>query len=234
MSVSFAGDVPECICFPSDCCIDDEASCSDIDQLYTLNLKSIDDSNTVATIDNNSIKKLVYDDDSFVFTDITATTVAATFSDEDSAGNASLDSFECFQGEDETPQFNYRGPKVLPTRHETPVSICTANTIGTLRSRRIFRVLFDSGSNVSLIKRSCLPRNCKTKSLTSRRQVATLAGKLLSKEVVIVTLRDIRLPEFDKNRQIDEHKCLVFDNDNCNYDIILGTQFLSKTGIKLC
>ena len=77
-----------------------------------------------------------------------------------------------------------------------------------------------------------MPRNCKTKSLTSRQQVATLAGKLLSKEVV--TLRDIlRLPEFDKNRRIDEHKCLVFDNDNCNYDIILGTQFLSKTGIKL-
>ena len=46
-------------------------------------------------------------------------------------------------------------------------------------------------------------------------------------------MRDIRLPEFDKNRRIDSHKCLVHDNDACNYDIILGTQFLSKTGIKL-
>ena len=227
--------MPECICFSSDCSIDDEVSCSDSEQQYTFKLESIDDTKDDIVnndiINDDDIKKIVYDDDSFCFTDNTATTAAATFSDEDSAGNASFISFECFQGEDETPQFNYRGPKVLPTRHETPVSICTANTIGTLRSRRIFRVLFDSGSNVSLIKRSCLPKNCKTKSLTSRRQVATLAGKLLSKEVV--TLRDMRLPEFDKNRRIDEHKCLVFDNDNCNYDIILGTQFLSKTGIKL-
>jgi hypothetical protein len=46
-------------------------------------------------------------------------------------------------------------------------------------------------------------------------------------------MRDIRLPEFDKNRRIDQQKCLVFDNDNCNYDIILGTNFLSKAGIKL-
>jgi hypothetical protein len=67
--------------------------------------------------------------------------------------------------------------------------------------------------------------------LESSRKVSRLAGKLQAKEVV--TMRDIRLPEFDKNRRIDSHKCLAHDNDACNYDIILGTQFLSKTGIKL-
>ncbi len=49
----------------------------------------------------------------------------------------------------------------------------------------------------------------------------------------IVTMQDIRLPEFDKNRCINQQKVLVFDNDNVKYDIILGTNFLSKTGIKL-
>ncbi len=49
----------------------------------------------------------------------------------------------------------------------------------------------------------------------------------------VITLGDIRLPEFDKNRQIAQQKALVFDNDNCRYDMILGTNFLSKTGIKL-
>ena len=49
----------------------------------------------------------------------------------------------------------------------------------------------------------------------------------------MVTLRDIRLPEFDKNRRIDEQRALVLDNTNCKYDIILGTNFLSKTGLKL-
>jgi hypothetical protein len=46
-------------------------------------------------------------------------------------------------------------------------------------------------------------------------------------------MQDIRLPEFDKNRRINQQKVLVFDNDNVKYDIILGTNFLSKTGIKL-
>jgi hypothetical protein len=41
------------------------------------------------------------------------------------------------------------------------------------------------------------------------------------------------LPEFDKNRRINQQKVLVFDNNNVKHDIILGTNFLSKTGIKL-
>ena len=63
------------------------------------------------------------------------------------------------------------------------------------------------------------------------RNVTTLSGKIQTQEVV--TLRDLRLPEFDKNRHIGEQKCLVFDNDNVKYDIILGTNFLLKAGIKL-
>jgi len=38
------------------------------------------------------------------------------------------------------------------------------------------------------------------------------------------------LPEFDKNRQIDEQNALVFDN-SCRYDIIFGTDFLTKVSI---
>jgi hypothetical protein len=49
----------------------------------------------------------------------------------------------------------------------------------------------------------------------------------------VVTMGDIRLPEFDKNRRINQQKVLVFDNNNVKYNIILGTNFLSKTGIKL-
>ena len=48
----------------------------------------------------------------------------------------------------------------------------------------------------------------------------------------MVTMRDFCLPEFDKNRIIKEHKNLVFDTP-CRYDIILGTNFLSKSGIKI-
>jgi hypothetical protein len=49
----------------------------------------------------------------------------------------------------------------------------------------------------------------------------------------VVTMQDIRLPEFDKKRRINQQKELVFDNDNLKYNIILGTNFLSQIGIKL-
>jgi hypothetical protein len=59
----------------------------------------------------------------------------------------------------------------------------------------------------------------------------TLVGCLKTQEVI--TMQVIRLPEFDKIRRINQQKVLVFDNDSIKYDTILGTNFLSKTGIKL-
>jgi hypothetical protein len=100
-----------------------------------------------------------------------------------------------------------------------------------MRSQRLFQVLFDSGLNVSMIKRSDLPKGIITKLLGDTKLVRTLTGRLKMQE--IVTMQDIRLPEFDKNRCINQQKVLVFDNYNLKYDIILGTNFLSKTGIKL-
>jgi hypothetical protein len=46
-------------------------------------------------------------------------------------------------------------------------------------------------------------------------------------------LQDIRLPKFDKNRCINQQKVLVFDSNNVNFVIILGTNILSKTVTKL-
>jgi hypothetical protein len=42
----------------------------------------------------------------------------------------------------------------------------------------------------------------------------------------------IRLPEFDKNCVVEEQKALVFDGQ-WKYDVIFGTDFLSKTGIDI-
>ena len=82
-----------------------------------------------------------------------------------------------------------------------------------------------------MIKRSALPKGVITKLLGDTKLVRTLTGHLKTQD--IITMRDIRLPEFDKNRCINQQKVLVFDNNNVEYDIILGTNFLSKTGIKL-
>jgi hypothetical protein len=47
----------------------------------------------------------------------------------------------------------------------------------------------------------------------------------------MVVLRNLRLLELDKNCNVDQQKALVFDADSCRYDVILGADFLSKTGI---
>jgi hypothetical protein len=82
-----------------------------------------------------------------------------------------------------------------------------------------------------MIKRSALPKGIVTKLLGDTKLVRTLVGHHKMQEVV--TMRDIRLPELNKNRRINQQKKLVFDNEHIKYDIILGTNFLSKTGIKL-
>ncbi len=149
-----------------------------------------------------------------------------------SAGNASTAfEYECYEIEADTPWFIYHGPKITIPKQELPVAICTADTIGTIRSQRLFQVLFDSGLDVSMIERSALPKGIITKLLSDTKLVRTLAGCLKMQDVV--TMWDLRLPKFDKNRPVNKQKVLVFDNDNIKYDIILGTNFLSKTVIKL-
>ena len=59
--------------------------------------------------------------------------------------------------------------------------------------------------------------------------VNTLAGSYQSSAMVVMC--NLRLPELDKNRNIDQQKALIFESDTCKYDVILGADFLTKTGI---
>jgi hypothetical protein len=48
----------------------------------------------------------------------------------------------------------------------------------------------------------------------------------------MVVMRNLRLPEFDKNRNVEQQKALIFESETCKkYDVILGADFLTKTGI---
>ena len=47
----------------------------------------------------------------------------------------------------------------------------------------------------------------------------------------MVVMRNLRLPELDKNRNIDHQKALIFESETCKYGVILGADFLNKTGI---
>ncbi len=125
-----------------------------------------------------------------------------------SAGNASTTfEYECYEIKADVPQFNYHGPKIKIPKQESPVTICTADTIGTIRSQSLFLVLFDSGPNVSMIKRLAIPKGIITKLLGDTKLVRILAGCLKMHEVV--KMQDLRLSEFDKNRRINQQKVLV-------------------------
>jgi hypothetical protein len=43
-------------------------------------------------------------------------------------------------------------------------------------------------------------------------------------------MRNLRLPEYDKNRNVNEQNALVFQSET-KYNVILGADFLTKTGI---
>jgi hypothetical protein len=64
---------------------------------------------------------------------------------------------------------------------------------------------------------------------SNSRKISTLAGSLTSSEMVV--LHNCRLPELDKNCNVDHQQALMFDADSCGYDVILGADFLSKTEI---
>ncbi len=126
-------------------------------------LNSLDDLQEVL---NNSHHKIAsnYDEDIVsLVEESTVTTLEVHLFDNSnsSAGNAPI-AFEyyCYEIEAGAPWFNYHGPKFMISKQELPITICTSDTIGTIHSQRLFQMLFDSGSNISMIKRSALPKGC--------------------------------------------------------------------------
>jgi hypothetical protein len=129
--------------------------------------------------------------------DDTNCTVESTIADDDSVGNATVASLELYEVFDDDIEYCFHGPKIVPW-NETPATICTVNTIGAICSRQLFRILLDSGASCCLIKKSSLPQGVVLQDLSASKQIKTLSGQVMAQQVI--TLRDIRLPEFDKNR----------------------------------
>jgi hypothetical protein len=120
-------------------------------------------------------------------------------------------------------------PKKTSPQNLTPVTIMVVETISSVRSRTLLKVLLDTESTTKLINKKCLPRHCKPCKISSSRKVNTLAGTYTSAEIVI--MHNLRLPELNKNRNVNQQKALVFQSETCKYDVIWGADFLTKTGI---
>jgi hypothetical protein len=108
----------------------------------------------------------------------------------------------------------------------TPVTIMVVDTISSVRSRRLLKILLGSGSTATttLVNKKCLPnKKCKPCQMSQSRMVNTLAGSYqLSATVVMCNLR---LPELDKNRNVEQQQALIFESDTCKSDVILGADF---------
>jgi hypothetical protein len=191
--------VPLCVFVP-----DKECNCM-TDSHVKLN--SLDDTQEYLSDSNHKIAFDYNEDTMSLAEELTLDTSKVLLSNItiSSAGNATIAfEYDCYEIEADAPRFNFHGPKIKIPKQELPVTICTADTIGTIRSQRLFRVLFDSGLNVSMIKRSALPKGVITKVIGDTKLVRTLTGHLKTQEAV--TMRDLRLPEFNKNRRISTSK----------------------------
>ena len=111
-----------------------------------------------------------------------------------------------------------------------PATINIANIISVVKSRKFLKVLLDSGSVTTLINKSALPKGVQGRTLNESKGMNTLAGRMTVN--TMVKLRDLRLPEFNKDMSIESHKVLVFGTP-CRYDIIFGTDFLNKVGMNI-
>ena len=81
-----------------------------------------------------------------------------------------------------------------------------------------------------MIHRNALPKGVNPMALDKRARMNTLAGTYESGGEVL--LKNLRLPEFDKSRNIENQRALVF-NANCRYDVILGNDFINRVGIDI-
>jgi hypothetical protein len=78
-----------------------------------------------------------YDEDTVsLLVDSTLSTLDISISNnsDSSTGNASAFEYECYDVKDDTPQSNYHRLKIKIPKQELPVTICTTDTIGTIRS----------------------------------------------------------------------------------------------------
>ena len=125
-------------------------------------------------------------------------------------------------------------PKVMKSARTQPTdlvphTLMVIKTIQNQESRRILRVLFDSGGSHTMIHRRALPLATAT-TKTNQQNCQTIAGTFQSNETV--RLRHCTLPEFSKTKSLYGKIAQVFDSP-CNYDIIVGRDWLHDIGLVL-
>jgi hypothetical protein len=110
-----------------------------------------------------------------------------------------------------------------------PVLLVLADTVQSKQQRKPMSALLDSGSTVTWVKRSALPKGAVPYRAPSIKST-TLAGTFESS--FMVNISDVMFPEFSRSRRMNGFQARVIET-NRKYDIILGRQELTKFAIDL-
>lgn len=108
------------------------------------------------------------------------------------------------------------------------ISLMTVARIQGQKSNRPLKVLFDTGSSCTFLNKRALPKGAVPKRCSS----STVTIHDTSESKYQVTLDEFAFPEFTTSKRVTKPlKCLVFDNQDCRYDVILGNDALVPLGI---
>ena len=95
--------------------------------------------------------------------------------------------------------------------------------IGGVLDPIIVRTLLDSGSGKTLINKSALPEGAEVRPCENKDAMNTMAG--IFQPTGYVILKNLKLPEIDKDLSINGQMAYVFDSP-CRYQVIAGRDFL--------
>jgi hypothetical protein len=182
------------------------------------NCEALEDSDFKA-LEADKFKEInvpIHCDPEFLYSDDQTLSTVSSYSSTETAGNAFPEEFiDVFQvlieNDDKTQtredmyaeisEISYMIPTPKNGKPRdlnlTPISIMVIDTIGAVTSRKLLKVLFDPGSTKTMISRKALPKGITPLKLGNTMNVSTLAGTMKTNEMV--KLRNLKLPEFDKN-----------------------------------
>ena len=105
------------------------------------------------------------------------------------------------------------------------------HTMQHTRVNRLMRVLFDTGADKTMIKRSAIPKGINPSSGRKRKVTGVTSSVIMDKEIVI---ENMILPEFSPTKRVSGPiTCIVMDNESSQYDLILGMDLMQLLGIDI-
>jgi transposase InsO family protein len=112
------------------------------------------------------------------------------------------------------------------------IGLMQARVVQGIANKQTYKVLFDTGSDATLINDQSLPKNAKPRTLPSIQKMRTISGVTPMNKFVM--LEDLSLPEFSPSQRIPGPVwAIVFEGSNTQYDLIIGMDLMQALGIDI-